>query len=263
MGKVVTLKKLAAGALLSATVVGIVHSASHHEPAMDAKEHAPNALLYRKINQDPQSSFYTKTIPLGRTAFGSKNTFQSFFITGRLGYKSMCFYNDANVKQLCVIGNFPTGSNIFTDEIKDEDRNEVYGSFSFIKNVAGTLQVSSVEHGPGFAVIDLYPETELKGQRLCSIELQVGRAESVCSGATSAKSAMVRGFKSGAQLCFRSTLDEINRCYHSKPTDRSSPPNSKIVINDIDNSADLEIFFVTTKGGRLSGKLYRIDYTDL
>lgn len=175
-------------------------------------------------------------------------------------YISLCGLDREGFREFCIVGSGYTGGK--------ENVHLFNGRFIGVPSDWGLIQysqapydVAELEYGPGFAWVELYPELNLAGERLCVISLNLESSQAACHGVgRSARSAKIIGIHNPGKhywVCLRAPKDEANRCYSSIFRTMSA---GVLKIMDIDSESPPEYGAIRVKKGRVAGSLYSVDY---
>lgn len=203
----------------------------------------------------------TEACKFPQSANNSPNAME-FSIEGS-DYRSICAENTTGVRMFCLLGANYSGSTKTYRTYFDEDYMRDGLSYGYGKATDIFYgHVARFTNKEGYISLVFYADFQRGGAVLCRMELMRGERQSICPRVGQrAQSVAVSGFYSGPQgkyrLCFRSALDESNRCYQSE-----NPSVGLGVLNifNLNSKISLSPVSVTSKGGDITGRLYSVDY---
>jgi hypothetical protein len=184
-------------------------------------------------------------------------------------YLSICSLDKQGFREFCIVGSngvpigVPDYDVLLANGAGDVGERSGWG---FIRYSQYPYEIAKLEYGPGFAWIELYNQTDLKGEKICTMLLNLETTQQTCNGlGRQARSAKIFGFYyddtdySGKRykLCLRTPQDEANRCFYHT----SANTKGEFSVMNIDNKDSPGSWIgVEAKGDKISGSLYSIDY---
>lgn len=184
------------------------------------------------------------------------------FTFTRHDYISLCGLDREGFRVFCITGS----GGLESKDTVYLPNGRFYGvpsGWGFVQYSPYPYDIAELEYGPGFAWVELYPQTGLAGGRLCVMALGLESSQLACNGVGSqARSAKIIGVHSPDSsqrywVCFRTPRDEANRCYSSPYSNGAS---GVLKIMDIDSESPPQYGAIKVKEGKVAGALYSVDY---
>jgi hypothetical protein len=174
-------------------------------------------------------------------------------------FMSLCGLDREGFRLFCITGSART--TVSTAHLDTGRFNGTPSEWGLVAYSPYPYDIAEFEYGPGFAWIELYPQTGLAGGRLCVMALGLDSSQSACNGVgRQARSAKIFGLHNPGKpywVCFRTPTDEANRCYSSKYGNASQ---GHVDVMDIDSTSPPQYGAIRVKGGSVAGSLYSVDF---